>query len=327
MKNRVKIFLGLLFGLVLILIWFRLIDIEATWEQLKNLKWLVLPILVVIFLLRYWARSLRWEMVLSPIKKIKILDAFTLNMSSFFINYYIPIHLGEIGQSYLLKKKYGVLVSKSLPSIFVNKMFEIVGFFILIFLLPFIPAEISGFVYYGLVTILILFVLVVMILIWSLFRKEEVVNFLMKILFFIPKRFKEKVKKFIENFILGIGVIKQIPKKAILMLLLTLFALFMDALFMWLIFYAVGFDAPWIPVIIFSLVRQIFYVIPIPPGQIGYVEMIWFVVFVLGFGFASNVVAAASALTHIGAFILFTVFGLLSISYIGVSIKDVLKKI
>ncbi|MBU0732332.1 flippase-like domain-containing protein [Patescibacteria group bacterium] len=327
MKNKTKLFLGLIFGLILILIWFKLIDIEATWEQLSQLKWWVVPILVMLFILRFWARSFRWELVLSPIKKIKILDAFTMNISSFFINYYIPIHIGEVGQSYLLKKKHGVLISKSLPSIFINKLFEIVGFFILIFLLPFIPSDISGFVYYGLVTVLIIFLMVMIMLVWSLFRKDAVVNFLMKLMFMVPAKFKEKVKLFIENFISGVGVIRQIPRHAIGMLMLTLFALVVDAVFIWLVFYAVGFEAPWMPVVIFSLVRQIFYIIPIPPGQIGYAEMIWYMVFVLGFGFASEIVAAASALAHIGSFALLTIFGLLSLSYIGVSLKEVLKKI
>jgi len=328
MKNKkLKLFIGLIAGGILILIWLKLIDIQGMAEQLGQIQWFVLPIIIILFYIRYFIKAWRWRIVLEPIKKIKLSEAFYFSMSSYFINFIFPVHIGEVGQSYLLKEAHNVPVGKSLPTIFLSKGFEVLRFLLLFILILIYPTDLNPYIFWGLFIILIIVVIILFLLFFAIFKKDVAIRLLKKFLFWVPKKFREKAEKFVENFVSGVNVIRKMPGKWFALISLTLLGIFLDALFFWCVFWAVGFIAPFIEVLMGSQIRQLFFVLPMPPAQLGSAEILLYLIYEVTFGFNKNIVAAATALGHIGAFILICSTGLYSLAKIGMSLKKIWRKI
>lgn len=328
MKNKkLKLFIGLIIGGVLVLVWLQLVDTRGMWEQLKTIRWAAIPILIALFFIRYYIKAWRWQIILAPIKKIRINEAFYFSMASYFINYIFPVHIGEVGQSYLLKKSHNVSVGESLPTIFLGKGFEILRFLILFILILIFPTALNPFIFWGLVVILLLVLILMMLLLLSVFRKEAAIRLLKKLLFWVPGKFRKKGEKFMENFVAGVNVIRRLPGKWAGLIILTLAGIFFDTLFIWVIFWAVGFAAPFVVVFMGSQIRQLFFALPMPPGQLGSAEILLYLIYEVSFGFDPNIVAAATALAHVGAFFLLSATGLYSLTKIGMSLKGIWKKL
>lgn len=328
MRNKkLKLTIGLIAGAVLILIWIQLVDLEGMWEQLRNIKWLVIPALIILFFIRYYIKAWRWQIILAPIKKIRVGEAFYFSMSSYFINYIFPVHIGEVGQSYLLKKAHGVPVGESLPTIFLAKGFEIMRFLILFILVLLFPTALNPFIFWGLLVILLLVLALAFLLLLAIFRKELAVGMLKKLLFWVPKRHRDKAERFVVNFVAGVNVIRRLPGKWAGLIILTLVGILFDTVFIWAVFWAVGLVAPLVVMFMGSQIRQLFFALPMPPGQLGSAEILLYLIYEVSFGFDPNIVAAATALAHVGAFVLLTSTGLYSLAKIGMSLKAIWKKL
>lgn len=327
MKKRTKLIIGLIAGIILIIIWLRLIDVQATFQHLSQLNLFFIILASLVLILRYYLRATRWQIILSPIKKIKSLEAFALSMSGYFINYIFPVHMGEVGQCYLLKKRHQIPIAKSFPTIFVDKFCDLSSVILLFVLLPFFPGELDDRITGGVIIVLVLYLCLFAILIFSVFKKELAIKLLEKIFFFAPQKYKHKVREFIENFVAGMAVARQLSKKIIVIILITLVALVLDAALMWCMFAAIGFWAPEILIFFGSLTRNLFYALPMPPGQIGSTEMLWYLIFVVSLGFNVDQVSAATATSHILTALLIGLMGIYSLSYIGFSLRKIFKKI
>src|SRR5690554_2881116 len=122
MKSKLRtILIGTGIGIIFLLIWLRFVDIETMKYYLKNLKLHFVIIAAIFYIFAYYIRSLRWRLLLHRVQPITRSKSFLIHMAGNFTNYLIPLKTGELMKCYFVKKLYGTRMTRTLPSVFVDK--------------------------------------------------------------------------------------------------------------------------------------------------------------------------------------------------------------
>src|SRR3972149_10677263 len=107
---------------------------KIEWSLLKNaLKeanyWYVIPTLIVALLI-YIVRALRWQGLLSHIKRVSVLNLLSITLIGFMANNILPARVGEVLRPFILYKKEDVKFSTSLATVIVERIFDMLGLII-----------------------------------------------------------------------------------------------------------------------------------------------------------------------------------------------------
>jgi uncharacterized protein (TIRG00374 family) len=108
------------------------IDIGETWRQISGAN----PLFLLLATLAYYAtfplRGLRWRFVLGQVgTHIGRRDATEILFLSWFVNCLVPAKLGDLYRAYLLKGNYGGSISRTVGTIFIERIADIVAIFAL----------------------------------------------------------------------------------------------------------------------------------------------------------------------------------------------------
>jgi len=148
-------------------------------------NWLLLPILLLLSFLNYFARFLKWDFYLSIIRvDIKKIDSLSTFMSGLIMSV-TPAKLGEVLKSVLVKEITGAPISKTAPIILAERITDFLSLLII---------AITGaylFDYGGKITIIVAIFFIALIIIIS--NKKialPIINFAERISF---------IKKYIHN--------------------------------------------------------------------------------------------------------------------------------
>jgi uncharacterized protein (TIRG00374 family) len=148
-------------------------------------NWLLLPLLLLLSFLNYFARFLKWDFYLSVIRvEIKKVDSFSTFMSGLIMSV-TPAKLGEVLKSVLVKEITGVPISKTAPIILAERITDFLSLLIIAITGAYI------FDYGGKITIIVAIFFILLILIIS--NKKialPIINFAERISF---------IKKYIHN--------------------------------------------------------------------------------------------------------------------------------
>jgi len=326
MKNKWNIIIGIIIGIAFLGLWFILVDINEIWSYLSRLNIFHLIIFTFFYIFAYFIRSYRWRLILKPIFTMKILESFFYFMAGMLINYLIPIRAGEVAKSYFLKKNEGVKISKSLPSIFIDKLTDLFPIIAIIILIPILAIPVGRTLTWVIVAILTLYVIFLFILIFSMKSPENMHKILMKLSFFLPNKFKLKLEEFFVSFIDGMGILKGRVKDTILIYVLTIIAVLSEGFFVYMIFKSLGLqNIGFIQILFGYTLMNLTYILPTPPAQIGSNEFMWVVIFSFALGVNNNLTGAAVATVHILTTIVIFAIGAISLSSIGIKLSEVLK--
>ena len=126
---------SIVFGVAMLALLFKVvlnIDIGETWRQISAAN----PLFLLLATLSYYAtfplRGLRWRFVLSQVgTHIGKRDATEILFLSWFVNCLVPAKLGDLYRAYLLKGNYGGSISRTVGTIFIERIADIVVIFAL----------------------------------------------------------------------------------------------------------------------------------------------------------------------------------------------------
>jgi len=126
---------SIVFGLVLVYLLFRVIlnvDFGHTFELMRSANpWMLLAGLVVYYL-TFPLRSLRWTMILRRVgTNVPYSAATEILFVSWFVNCIVPAKLGDLYRAYLLRGNYGASISRTVGTIFIERVTDIVVIFAL----------------------------------------------------------------------------------------------------------------------------------------------------------------------------------------------------
>lgn len=138
---KYAIFLAIGIGLV----WWQISKMTISEKEqfiisLQHAKYIYIIPVVIMGLLSHFFRALRWKLLIDPIGKVSVSNAFYATLSGYLGNTFVP-RAGEILRCTMLSRYEKVSFSKLLGTVIVERVFDLVTFFIFIFLTIIIQVE------------------------------------------------------------------------------------------------------------------------------------------------------------------------------------------
>lgn len=325
MKKNLRILISLLVGVLLIVVWLRFVDTDEMAKYLRRIDLSLMLISALCYIIAYLLRALRWKVILDTVEKTKYYEVISLFFVGMFVNYLIPIRAGEFAKSIFLKKMKGTKISKSLPTVLIDKIMDLFPIILIFVLLPFVPAlKITWGLIVLIAILFISFLFLMGILVFSASHERQVISFLHKIMFWLPKRFEEQAKAFIDRFVVGVSEAKQGKNVFPKMILFTILAVLFDGLFLYSAFRAFNHPILFISAVYGYALMNLSYILPSPPGQVGSQEFISLLIFHYGLGIEANLIGAVIAFTHVMTGFLIFFIGIASLGVVGIKLTDLL---
>ncbi len=104
---------------------FRNVPINDLFKYLASINYLwILPALVLV-MISFWLRAVRWRIILESSRKISVWRAYHPMMIGFMINCVLPGRLGEVARPIILQQKEQVPFTTGLATVAAERMFDI----------------------------------------------------------------------------------------------------------------------------------------------------------------------------------------------------------
>jgi len=130
-KLKQRIIVSLIFAGAIYLAFTIYADFNQVVKTFERFNWLLLPLLLLLSFLNYFARFLKWDYYLSIVNvEIRKIDSFSTFMSGLIMSV-TPAKLGEVLKSVLVKEVTGVSISKTAPIIFAERITDFLSLLIL----------------------------------------------------------------------------------------------------------------------------------------------------------------------------------------------------
>lgn len=330
-SSVVKVMLGLLVGIGLLFLVSRFVNVPTILSVLhKNLetpRGVALALLSgVAFLLAWSIRGVRWKLFLNSAGKVSTLKAIELYQVGVFLNFLLPIRGGEVVKCFMLKRSTNIAVSKSLPTVAMDKAMDLVPALFIMAIVPLLGVQMDiklwvvlGFIGGTLVSLMFFVVL-------AAWKRDAAIGLLQKLTGLLPTTFGSKITAFATSFVDSLLASASHPQIFISAVLLTCVAVIFDSLFAMLAFWTIGFPISFGAAIFGYTVYNMFYILPTPPGQIGSNEAVGLLVFGGLLHLPAVQVTAMFVFSHPWAALLMCTTGLACMSALGLTFAGVIRE-
>lgn len=321
-----KISLGLLVGVVLLFLVTRFINLAQTLlilqAHLATPQGIALALLAgLIYFIAHSLRGLRWQLFLNPIARISTLKVIELYQVAGFLNFLLPMRAGEAAKSLALKRIANVPISKSLPTVAMDRALDLAIVLVIMALAPVlgIRMDLPLWLVFGLVGLVLLgLILFIALTIW---KRAFAIALLRRSLGFLPSVLSHKIEGFVTGFVDALLAGASRPAIFLPALLLTCLAVICDGLFAMLAFSTIGLPISFGTALFGYTVYNLFYILPTPPGQIGSNELVGLLVFAGLLRLPGNNVIAMCLFFHPWMALLLAAVGLGCLSALGLTIS------
>jgi len=267
MRKHLTLWLGLFISVLFLYLAMKNVRFA---EIRKSLSQVHLPTILwamVVFMISFSVRALRWNYILRPIKEIGVPQAFSLLSIGFMANNVLPARLGEVVRAYFLAKKTDIRKSLSLATIVLERLSDFAALLLaaLIAVLFFpLPPSVRRV---GLVASLF-FVFFVVLLIFIHFRKDKALRCFDRFLSFLPLPTKQKMMERIHAFMEGLLILKSGKEFFwVIVLAVAVWAFWAVALHYTIL--AFGIQIPFSARLLLLAVINLGALIPSSPGYVG----------------------------------------------------------
>ncbi|HET7641427.1 MAG TPA: lysylphosphatidylglycerol synthase transmembrane domain-containing protein, partial [Ktedonobacteraceae bacterium] len=279
----------------------------------------------VAFLLAWTIRGIRWKLFLNPVGKVSTFQAIALYQVGVFLNFLLPIRGGEVAKCFMLKRNSNIPVSKSLPTVAMDKALDLMPALFIMAIVPFLGIHMDiklWFVLWFVSSILICLLFFVFLSAW---KRDAAIALLQKMTGLFPKSIASKVEGFATGFVDSLLAGASQPRIFLPAIALTCVAVLFDGLFAMLAFWTIGYPIPFGTAIFGYSVYNMFYILPTPPGQVGSNEAVGLLVFFGLLQIPKNEVTAMFFFSHPWAAVLMCTTGLICLSVLGLTISGAMK--
>lgn len=328
-RNQITLVIGSLLGIAMFAAWLYTNPIHELAVHFDKLdfRWVLLA--STAYLGAYFLRAWRWNLLLpfrntEHERKPGIFRTWLYAMGGNFINYLIPLRVGDVVRAWFIKRNHGTALMKALPSVFVDKAFDTIAILFIIILLPFLAVDVSSAMYVLLGLLSFVFVVTVILLLSAAWYKERVSKVLKALFSWLPGKARTKVYAAIQLFVTELNIFEHHPLQLLFATGLTAAGIALDGLYFYLLF--VSFNIPFsFPLALFGYTLiNLSYALPQPPAQLGSNEWMMIIVFSIGFGLTKSIASAIMAFAHVLTFCLMSFWGIIAFSLSG---KEVIYKI
>lgn len=323
-KSVLSLIVGLILGLILIALWISYTELDQIMERIREVNPTLVIRAAVVYILAYFVRSVRWNLLLRRNLKISLLRTWLYSMGGNFVNYMIPIRLGELVKAWFIKRNHSQAVSSSLPSIFIDKSFDTLGIFFVLIMLPFLAVKLSVPMLVLLSLLALVFVVSLLVILMAAKEQKRVLGWFEWLLRLVPRGVRGKLQRFIDLFLQGLNIFEHHWLVLIAALLLTAFGVLLDGFYFFSLFRAFGLQDSFLIVLFGYTLINLSYALPQPPAQLGSNEWMMIIVFSIGFGLTKESASSIMVFAHLLTALIMSLLGLIAFSFSG---YDVIRSI
>ena len=326
----VRVAIGLIIGVGLLFLVAHFVDLPTTIailrQNLTTPKGIMLALLSgVAFLLAFSIRGVRWKLFLNPIGKVSTFKAIQLFLVGIFLNFLLPIRGGEVAKSLMLKRIANIPVSKSLPTVAMDKALDLMPALFIMAIVPFLGVRMDIKLWIVLALVGGILVGLIFFIALAAWKRDAAIKLLQRMTGMLPRSLAGKVEGFATGFVDSLLMGASQPRIFIPAMLLTIVAVIFDGLFAFLAFWTIGFPISFGTAIFGYTVYNMFYILPTPPGQVGSNEAIGLLVFGGLLHLPAEKVTAMFVFSHPFAALLMTITGMGCLSALGLKLSSAMK--
>lgn len=316
--QKVKVLAALAAGIALLGVWLAAVDIGEILRQLSRLDLRWMALFTVLWASAAFLRSLRWRAILGRVQKVPVLEGFALFMSCMFVNFLVPLRLGEAVAGLALKRNRGVPFARSLPTQVMDRLFDLTPIVPALLLVLLMGGDSAGPLVPLLIFVASVFAVLSGVVVLSMTRPAAAAALIGWIARVLPAGIRPRAEKFAVLCMEGLGALRLGGARFAGLTGITFLALAIDALSLGVIFKGLGHTIS--PPIILGGYTLFFLMsaLPRPPGQVGSHEVLFVLIFTLLLGVDRNVASAAVIVGHVMLALLLTITGTLSLFAIGI---------
>ena len=326
----VRLVLGLVIGLGLL--WFvaTLVNLpqmlQVIQEHLTTPRGILYALLAsVVFLMAFFFRAMRWKLFLNPVGQVSVVRVVQLFLVGVFLNFLVPIRIGEVAKSLVLKRVAHLPVGQTFSTITMDKVFDLFPAVFTIALVPFlgIQLDVRFWSVLGLANAVLLgMVLFVLLSAWKPTLAITILRFFTR---FLPSALGRKIEDFATGFVDAVLMSARRPTVFLLALALTAIGVCFDGLYNMFAFWTIGYPISFGQAVFGYMVYNLFYILPSPPGQVGSNEVVGILIFHGLLHIPTESVLAMVGLFHLWSALLMCTAGMTSLSALGVTLSSTMK--
>ena len=325
-----KVTIGLLIGIGLLFLVSRFVDIPTTirviQQNLSTPRGIILALLSgVAFLTAFSIRGIRWKLFLNPIGKVSTFKAIQLFLIGIFLNFLLPIRGGEVAKSLMLKRVANIPISRSLPTVAMDKALDLMPALFIMAIVPLLGVQMDIKLWLVLATVGGLLLCLVFFVALAAWKRTAAIRLLHKMTLLLPKAIGSKIEGFTTGFVDALLMGASRPRIFVPAILLTCVAVIFDGLFAMLAFWTIGFPISFGTAIFGYTVYNMFYILPTPPAQVGSNEAVGLLVFSGLLHLPADKVTAMFVFSHPWAAIIMCTTGMAFLSALGLTISSAMK--
>jgi uncharacterized protein (TIRG00374 family) len=267
MRKHLTFWLGLVISVLFLYLAMKNVRLSEIRRSLSQVHLPTVLWAMVIFMVSFAVRAVRWNYILRPVKEVGIPQAFSLLSIGFMANNVLPARLGEVVRAYFLAKKTGIRKSLSLATIVLERLSDFAALLlaaltvVLFFTLPPSVKRVG-------IVVSFFFVLLIVLLIFIHFRKDMALRFFDRLLSFLPLPVKQKMMERVQAFMEGLLILKSGREFFwVTTLAVAVWALWAVALHYTLL--AFGIQVPFSARLLLLAVVNLGALIPSSPGYVG----------------------------------------------------------
>lgn len=313
-QNLLRILINTSIGVLLIIIWLKLIDLDTVLKEISKVKLLEVLPFVLFFALASFFRALRLKILLKK-HQISLKNVILVTFLGQFLSFTIPLRIGEVSKGIYLSSQYGLEAPKAIIWIFLDRFIDFWMILVLaLVLLILLPSNLPGNILPGLTFSLGIFSLGAGLVIFLPSIAKKLINLITHFLVVnFLKKFFYKISYFLVD---TASFLKLGLKKTSLVLGVTLLALICDGLSWYVVFRAVFSKIDFLQILTGSALSSLTYLIPSAPGYVGSAEASGLAVFSLGLGLEKNLTSVVTVVVHGLTLLTILLLGLTSLYFL-----------
>ncbi|GCE13588.1 lysylphosphatidylglycerol synthase transmembrane domain-containing protein [Tengunoibacter tsumagoiensis] len=326
----VKIILGLLLGVGLLLLISRFVNFADSLSVIQQHLLTPRGILFALlggcsFLTAFAIRGVRWRLFLNAVGSIRVITAIRIAFISIFLNFLLVTGSGEIARALILKRTANIPISRSLPTIAMDRSLDLLPALGIIAIVPFLGLQLDFKIWIVLALVVGLLCGLICFIGLTVWKRTVAIMVLHKISSLFPKKLGKKIEDFATNLVDSLIVAASHPKAFLPAIVLTCLALLCDGLFAMFIFWAIGLPISFRMAIFGYTVFNMYTILPTPPGQLGSNEAVGLLIFTGLLHLPAAKVTAMFVVSHPWAALLMSTAGLISMKTLGLTLTMTLK--
>ncbi|HKW03343.1 MAG TPA: lysylphosphatidylglycerol synthase transmembrane domain-containing protein [Vicinamibacterales bacterium] len=316
----------LIAGLTLGLLWwfFHNLNFHEVWRAIESAHLGLVGAAVLVTLVTYVVRALRWQALLKPIGNATFRNTFRTTVMGFTATFLLPGRIGEVLRPYLLARAEGFNTASALATVIIERVMDLASVLLLFgWLLLTAGMDVGREVELAGAASAVLAVVAVGILVAGAGHPERLGRWAGGLVKVLPVRARDAVQRFVHTFAEGLAVMRR-PAPLIVAFVLSVLLWLSIGLGIWLTSRAFDLTFSFVGSFLVVMFLVVGVSLPTPGGVGGFHKMYQFAVTTF-FGAAAEAAAACAIVLHAVSFVPISIMGLIFMAQDGLTLGGLRK--